>query len=126
MVKEKIDWIKNHKKETAIMVLAGTGMFVLGYAVSKKVNEPKFSLFSHDIGHFARDIIVNHSNVPEASLSDIYKQIDEEIFTEIASDIEDYLCDTSRDEKVSIEKWYDTALNTHKMLKIEMDTVVGD
>ena len=125
MVKEKIEWIKNHKKETAIMVLAGTG-FVLGYAVSKKINKPDISLFSNSIGDLTTDILINRSDVDTSNLSDITSKIDEEIFTEIAQEIEDYLCDNTRDEKVNIEKWYDTALNTHKMLKIEMNTVVGD
>lgn len=126
MIREKIEYIKNHKKETAIVCLTGIGMFTIGYFVCKKRNKSDTAFFSNDIGNVARDIMVSHSEVEKANLADIYRAIDEEIFTDIALQIEDYLCDNTRDEKVNIEKWYDVAHNTHKMLKIEMDTVVGD
>ena len=118
-------FVKEHKKEI-IMVSVGGVLVGVSYVLGKKVQRSQMSVFSHQFADIVRDISVDHSDVDMGFIAKNHKEIDEDVFVNIASDIEDYLCDLKRDEKVLMEKWYDVAENTHKMLKIEMNTVYGD
>ena len=113
---------KSNKKKWILIGAGGAVLLVSGYFIGKKIGKGNAIGFTTQFGSIARNTIVtNPIPLPEKTTS-IWKQIDEEVFTDIALDIEHALCDNCI-EDLHLERSWNVADGVVKNLAVTMNTV---
>lgn len=115
------EYIKTHKKQIIIAGISGVGLTMLGVFFGKKLydDNPLKDIFKGLSDDADISIIHNVSNI-----DDIGRDIDEEIFTEIACEMEAKLLDFDGpdNEPWHFEKAYDIGKGVMKNLTIDITT----
>ena len=110
------DFVKEHKVEiglTIVTTVSGIGLLILG----KK-------LYSIDTKHRS---FKEFKNVPSFTdvLPEFIRKIDEEIFTDLAPEIENLvICD--RIENAIVERSFTLEPTLHKLVTVKIDAIHGD
>ena len=118
---EKIKkYVKEHKKQFAIG--GGAALLVGGYLIGKKIGAGDSSFFSRQIGDVARDIKVTQPIPLPEGVSKIYKQIDEDIFVDVASEMENALIDLGI-ETLDLNRSWEVADGITKTLDVSIRTI---
>lgn len=112
-------YVKEHK--TQFIIGGGVVLLVGGYFVGKKIGKGESTMFSRQIGDVARDIKVTQPIPLPEGTSEIWKQIDEDVFLDVADEIENALIDLHRDTLDYTRSW-DVADGVVKTLKVTMET----
>ena len=116
--------IKKLLSEHKMQLTIGGGVVLLigGYLIGKKIGKGESSLFSRQLGDVARDIKVTQPIPLPENVSKIYKQIDEDVFVDIATEIEDALIDLGIKE-LHIDRSWEVADGITKTLEVSMKTI---
>lgn len=113
---------KSNKKKWILIGAGGAVLLVGGYFIGKKIGKGNAIGFTTQFGSIARDTIVTKPiPLPEKTTS-IWEQIDEEVFTDIALDIENALCNNCI-EDLHLERSWNVADGVVKNLAVTMNTV---
>ncbi len=117
---------ENEKKKVKRNILIGAGGVVLflgaSYLVGKKVGKGDSLKMSTQVGDIARDTIVTNPIPLPADTTKIWKEIDEEIFTDIALGMENALIDKGIDT-FHLDRSWDVAEGITKTLNVTVDTI---
>ena len=110
------NFVKEHKVEiglTVITTVSGIGLFILG----KK-------LYALDTKHKSfKDF--NVPSVTDSVLPEFIRKIDEEIFTDLAPEIENLvICDGV--ENAIVERSFTLEPTLHKLVTVKIDAIHGD
>lgn len=108
-------FVKEHKVEiglTAVTTASGIGLFILG----KK-------LYALDTKHKS----FKSFNVPSVTdiLPEFIRKIDEEIFTDLAPEIENFVISDGVEHAV-VERSYTLEPTLHKLVTVKIDAIHGD
>lgn len=107
------DYIKDHKVEiglTAVTVVSGIGLIILGR-----------KLYLLDTKHKS----FNVPSVTKDVLPDNIRIIDEEIFTDLAPEIENLVINSEIEQAIA-ERSYTLEPTLHKLVTVKIDTIHGD
>lgn len=116
--------IKQYVKEHKMQFTIGGGAVLLigGYLIGKKIGKGESTSFSRQLGDVARDITVTQPIPLPENVSKIYKQIDEEVFLEVATEIENALIDLGIEDLYTTRSW-EVADGITKTLEVSMKTI---
>lgn len=106
-----------------ILIGAGGALLVVGgFLIGKKIGKGSVIGFSRQLGDVARDIkVMEPIPLPEGTTK-LWKEIDEQVFTEIAPMVENTLIDLHIDE-LHLDRSWEVAEGVTKTLKVTVDTV---
>ena len=115
-VEKTWDFVKEHKVEiglTIVTTASGIGLFILG----KK-------LYSIDTKHRS---FKEFKNVPSVTdvLPEFIRKIDEEIFTDLAPEVENLVISDGVEHAV-VERSYTLEPTLHKLVTVKIDAIHGD
>lgn len=110
--KKKWDFVKEHKVEiglTIVTTVSGIGLIVLGKKLYK-LDTPHKSI-----------------NVPNmaSTLPDFIRTIDEEVFTDLAPEIENLIINDGVENAI-IERSFTLEPTLHKLVTVKIDAIHGD
>lgn len=130
--KERKKWImenqekKSNKKKWILIGAGGAALLVGGIFIGKKIGvkigKDSIAKFPTQFGNVARDTIVSQPIPLPEEVSSIWKDIDEDVFVNIATEIENALCDNNIND-LHLERSWDVAEGVTKYLKVTMDTI---
>ena len=120
--KEVVENAKKNKKKIILIGAGGVLLLVGGYFIGKKIGKGNAIGFTTQFGSIVRDTIVtNPIPLPEETTS-IWEQIDEEVFTDIALEMENALCDLNIND-LHIDRSWDVAEGVTKKLAVTIETI---
>lgn len=110
---------KDHKKQIIIGCVGGALLIGGAYLIGKKVGAGSSHMISRQIGNVASDIEITQPVPLPKGVSEIWKQIDEDVFLDVASDIENALIDNGIDT-LHIERSWEVEKGVFKDLVVEI------
>lgn len=119
------DMNENEKKKVKRNILIGIGgvtLLVGGYFIGKKVGRVNALKMHTEFGDLAKDVIVTQPTPLPKEITSIWETIDADIYTDIAMQMEEALCDTTIDQ-LHIDRSWNVAEGVVKNLKVTIDTV---
>lgn len=118
---ERKEYVKEHKKQILIGVGGGVALLVGAFLIGKKIGKGNSLMFSGQFGDLARDIKVTQPIPLPEGVSKIWKQIDEDVYTDIVIQMEEALCDTGIDQ-FHLDRNWEVADGIVKKLVVEITT----
>ena len=119
------DMNENEKKKVKRNILIGIGgatLLVGGYFIGKKVGRVNALKMHTEFGDLAKDVIVTQPTPLPMEITSIWETIDADIYTDIAMQMEEALCDITIDQ-LHIDRSWNVAEGVVKNLKVTIDTV---
>ena len=131
-IKEKLDtardFINEHKLE---FITGGAVLLALGGSYMLGKTNGRLAVEQEMLDDEGKDILKALSGAGktfadgDAETKHKMELVDEQIFTDLAPEIENYVLDNGIDHAVS-ERSYDIGNNYHKLVKVDVTQVVGD
>lgn len=118
---ERKEYVKEHKKQILIGVGGGVALLVGAFLIGKKIGKGNSLMLSRQVGNLARDIKVTQPIPLPEGVSKIWKQIDEDVFVDVASNIENALIDMNIDT-LHLDRNWEVADGVIKNLVVEITT----
>ena len=118
------DMDENEKKKVKRNILIGVGgvaLLVGGYFIGKKKGRINCLKMHTEFGDLAKDVIVTQPTPLPKEITSIWETIDEDVYTDIAMQMEEALCDTGIDQ-FHLDRNWEVADGVIKNLVVEITT----
>lgn len=117
---------KSNKKKWILIGAGGAILLVSGILIGRKrgikIGQESVAAFKHDFGGAkTTSIVTNPIPLPD-DVTNLWKKIDEDVFVNLASEIENALCDNCI-EDLHLERSWNVADGVVKNLAVTMNTV---
>ena len=124
-IEQKLEWVKEHKKEILIGSCIVGGTILLTALGAKGIANSRQKLDWFKVPNETGDKIFETLNEVKREANEIAYHVDEDLFTNVCPTMEDTILDKGI-EKLVIERAYDLGDNLSKRVTVNIENMYGD